>query len=575
MSLAKHEFTDAGRSMLGRAQAGEVLTLTKIVVGSGSAAIPDDLWPLTALITHQMDVTISGQNDFGNGILMVEGSFLSNTAPASFFLREVGVMAHIGAEADQLYSVANVFADPADLIDPASPSLQAFKIKLVIDRIPAANLIIQIGPSENVIGQNLATDTIGPGVYKDAAGNVLSFKRLAAGAGIELIEDAGLTYITIAQKQLKVNVDLYVPASHPACPTPEQGFPTIQAAHDYLKQFVIPTNLTATIHVYSGTFAHTAQINLDHPNAKQITLIGEPRVDKTVTVINYVDATHKNVAVSNLTGLAVGQRVYLALCAAGWSGGAKITALGGSVVTLSVEKRDTRPTYTTQDAAAGRRLSYYPTVLTLTEATKNVPVLNCPYGIGRIKNFTIDAGGSHGIGMLANGAIENCSVWNAKRGFHCDSGTSYLWGENVATQCDFGIVGAGNFFALDQTYINACGAGIAPASDSGVAAQTGGMDNSVAWIAHCAHGIRAWAGSNFLGGRMFVSSNDIFVYTNSNGVATINPGGYQSYLDNNGTDLLAVGSSYINYNRNAGGAPTCNPAANTEGNQNSYIYVVA
>ena len=229
MSLAKQEFTDAGRSMLGRAQNHEILTISKIVVGSGSATTPSELWPLIALKTFEMNVVISAKRDYGQGTLLVEGSLRSDTAPHAFLLKEVGIMAHVGNEADRLYSVANVFAGAADLIDPAAPTIQVFKIKLIIDRIPAANLVVNIGPSENVLGENVGPDTVGPGVYRDAAGNVLYFKRLVQGSNMEIHDSTDGNSIYIGTSVLHNNVDLYVPKSYPGITDPEVLFDTIQA----------------------------------------------------------------------------------------------------------------------------------------------------------------------------------------------------------------------------------------------------------------------------------------------------------------------------------------------------------
>src|SRR5215471_14639332 len=221
MSLAKFEFTNAGRALLTRAQNGETLTITKIVVGDGTASVPSDLWPLTALIHKVLDVTISSIRNLGNGIMLVEGSFNSDVLTSAFELREAGVMAHIGAEADQLYSVSNVFDSPPDHIDPAVPTVQAFKVKFIIDRIPTDSLIIQIGPSEAVLGENVGSDAVGPGPFKEAVGNVLRFKRFIAGAGMSITEDTAENAITFATKTLTTNIDLYVPESNPNAPSPD------------------------------------------------------------------------------------------------------------------------------------------------------------------------------------------------------------------------------------------------------------------------------------------------------------------------------------------------------------------
>jgi hypothetical protein len=215
--------------MLGRAQNTEVLHITKIVVGAGSASQPSQLWPLTALINWKMDVVISSKRDYGQGTLLIEGSLRSDQAPSAFDLHEVGIMAHIGAEADRLYSVANAFTDPVDHIDPAAPTIQVFKVKLIIDRIPAAQLSISIGPSENVVGQNLGADTVGPGVYRDALGNVLNFKRIIKGTSMDIHQvpdDVNPTAIYIGVATLTNDLDVYVPMNYPSPPAGAPHYPS-------------------------------------------------------------------------------------------------------------------------------------------------------------------------------------------------------------------------------------------------------------------------------------------------------------------------------------------------------------
>ena len=66
-------FTNIGVTMLGQADTGQVLTINRIVVGSGSASQDSDLYPLTALINWKADVTINRKQDLGNGVMLVNG----------------------------------------------------------------------------------------------------------------------------------------------------------------------------------------------------------------------------------------------------------------------------------------------------------------------------------------------------------------------------------------------------------------------------------------------------------------------------------------------------------------------
>jgi hypothetical protein len=584
MSLSKQEFTDAGRSMLGRAQAGETLTVSRIVVGSGGASTPDQLWPLTDLIAHEMDVTISSTRDYGNGTLLVEGSFRSDTAPAAFQLREVGVTARIGAEADRLYSVANVLATPPDTVDPGSPSLQAFKIKLVIDRIPAASLVIQIGPSENVIGQNLATDAEGPGVYKDAAGNVLSFKRLAAGTGIELLEDAAETFITIGAKVLKIDLDLYVPANHPNCPNANVGFPSVQAAHDFLLQYRIPAGRVARINVWSGTYV-SAPINFIHPDSPQIQLLGWPRQEYPISTTVYISATSKRVtlvATPPVGALAAGMIVYLA-DSSGHSGGCRITAISGNVVTCSILHRGTQGAVAPYTATVnGGRLCRYPTVLECND--QNGQNFSFPNGLGLVNQVCFHKG-CYGIGG-GNAGVSNVMIIGMlggtnRRGFTTGGSLQQIGGECVITDWDFGFTArsGGALWTRDKTYINACSSGFNPGGGGGaMAALVQGDVGQILYINHCGMGIQAYNGASASGGSILIGVCDKAVSCANNSVVTLGTGTDQWVLFyGNDIDIEAFGMSYVYNNKANGSGPNpakCTPAPETTGNQNSLIHLV-
>lgn len=571
--------------MLGRAQNGERLTISKIVVGSGVAAVPDDLWPLVDPIAEQTPlVNISSKRDFGNGTLMVEGSFRSDQVGSAFYLREVGVYAHIASEADRLYSIANVFADPPDFIDPAAPTVQVFKIKLIIDRIPTDNLVVQIGPSEAVSGENVGADTVGPGVYKETLGNVLQFKRLVQGANMEIRDEPGGDAIYIGTSVLKNNIDLYVPLSYPGISDPNVLFPTIQAAHDYLLKFMIPTDKFATIHLDAGLF--DGRVSLNHPNGQQISIVGRPRIDKAVTAINYVDATHKNVA-ANSSGLAVGYPVYLYGCDPEWAGGAYITAIAGNVLTLSTLKKDSRPNYTVTDSGAGganRRLSFLPSIIYLANPNPGQPWpgthvnVSAPNGMN-FQNVCV-VGGYHCLAIGGDHVnISNVFCIGGGTGLNVSCVCVLGWPnlDLVATDCGFGITGGGAGFIVGHNQnvrivVNGCDAGIAVPGGYGAIPGVGATNLPVVYLSHNATGARTWGGTMSFGD-VYFALNDIGFDAAYCG--TIIFGVYTNFPRGNTTDLYAHGMGYINYKKGGGAEPVCNPAkGDPGGNQNSYIAVV-
>ena len=453
MSLSKQEFTNAGRAMLGAAQAGHTLTFTQIVVGSWAASGPSDLWPLTALVEPQFAFTPSTQRDLGNGTLLVEGTFRSDQVPHAFYLRELGVMAHVDSGSDQLYSVANSFADPADYIDPAAPTVQAFKIKLIIDRVPTDGYVVQIGPTEAVLGENLLTDSDGHGVYSDAAGNVLYFKRLAAGPGVDISENTDGTLITIGARQLNNNVDLYVPTTYVGPPPgtpPSAFFATVQAAHDYLLQFHIPANVSANIHVDGGHFANAAPINFTHPDSVRINVLGRDIIARTFRAATNIvrgGALPTLTLACNLndaSGIAVNDVVHIHNAPqAQLDGCGVVQSIAGTTITIAMRIANVLPPASIAPLS-DTRIVVFPTQFTST-ITGTTPVFNCPNGIGRIKAiaFRQTSGAQQGqaIGIAggnANSALEHVVVSNFSTGIGIAAATNF-WPIVAANNCGAGI----------------------------------------------------------------------------------------------------------------------------------------
>jgi hypothetical protein len=462
-------------------------------------------------------------------------------------------------------------------------------LKLVIDRIPTASLTVQIGPSENVLGENIGADTVGPGVYQDAAGNVLKFKRLVQGANMEIHDSEDGNSIYIGTSVLKQNVDLYVPLTYPGINDPNILFPTIQAAHDSLLKFTIPPDKHATIHLAAGQFTGpgNAPCYLTHPNSSQITLIGQPRVDKTVTAgPNYLDASHKNVQISgNIADLVVGYPVYLMNCDTGWAGGAFISAKSGAIVTLTVHKRDTRGTYTINNTGVlgAVRLSYYPSNIYLPNPNPGQPWTGSSLNVVCGNNMTVQnvciIGGYHvlsvpgtrsvisnvfclgtgGLGATGIAAGDNCVV-----GWPSDV---------IVTDCDFGLSGFFTAHNLNVNVIaNGCTVGIAAngvfGAVPGIVTPTGKI-----YLVHCGGGCRNWGGLTEFG--------NVFYAVNDTGFEAANLGAlvfaHDNYPQLNGTDLYAHGMGFINYTRGNGPpapSPICNPAAGAYGqNANAFISV--
>jgi len=641
MALNIQVFTNVGITMLGQADAGQTLTISRIVIGSGSANQDSDLYPLTALINWQEDVTITRKQDLGNGVMLVSGVINEWDMPAGppFQLRELGIMAYttvsvgtVGAPSllppagkpapeplttDQLYCVSNVYHDQPQTVTPGGTNSWAFDIHVEIDR--ATNVIINIGQVTTYDCENIPTDdTVDPGWYAGRAGNVFQFKRAVAGTGIILDQTTYPDRIIIGAAQLAHNLDLYVPANNPdAPPTPPPNtvFASIQAAHDYLLQFTIPPQYFATIHVHelNNAVISTPPINFTHPNSSQIKVIGQPPVSIAVNSITPGTGTNKIAAVGSTAGLHVGQYVGLLDCYWGYGGGCYITALGAGQVTLNTYDQGGQPVYGKTQTGAGPRLVYLPTVIQINaNPTVITGMFNLPFGIGLMQNiclvgdtratapgnnlnnymtYIIDGGG-------VGGQLVNVWTFNGRRGFNLFSGAwglscDHPWpyvGAIIACNCGFGILGTGPITAFDRTYVNGCTQGIVPGgAGMAVGSITTGMDYTIVYLNHNYFGINC-AGGLFLGGSYVMSCNATAVQCVTRGSITMGAA-YSSLFewnsgataDTNGQDIVAVGNSYVWYDRHgqnpAPYLPRCNIAtdsvatADLQTGQLSYIHM--
>jgi hypothetical protein len=471
MALNKQVFTNAGLNMLGQANDGRELVISRIVVGSGPLAQDSDIFPLTALATWKSDVTITRKQDLGGGKMIVSGTLNEWEMPAGppFPLRELGIMAHIvavgdltkqlpplgsgilakqaldaktgpsgqpivtnpstfGSDApaphvdpsDLLYCASNVYGAAPDTVTPGGTTSRSFDITIEIDR--ATNVTITIGGVGTYDCQNVPVTPPANSAawYAGREGNVFDFKRVIQGPGIIITETADR--ITIGQAVLTQNVDLYVPASHPQCPNPDVGFATIQAAHDYLLTFRIPAALRATIHVYKAAdgfspiqIVSSPGITFTHPDSKQINLIGEPRVEIDIAnpgIVSSGGGATKNITLTNATPVKVGQRIYVRGTSPWWAGSCKVTAKTGNLITCTKINAASRVQRTDTDvAAAGRQVRFYPTVIawnTAQTAHLGDFLLACPNGIGSIQNICFD--GSWYVVGIESGGITDCQI---------------------------------------------------------------------------------------------------------------------------------------------------------------------
>jgi hypothetical protein len=138
----------------------------------------------------------------------------------------------------------------------------------------------------------------------------------------------------------------------------------------------------------------------------------------------------------------------------------------------------------------------------------------------------------------------------------------------LAVSANFGaIVGNG------AISINACNNAIL--CRSAVIGSNAVGETYLAVFAHNINALNVGLGSELSGSNIFGSTNNAFLNATNRSVAVLNPHGQVGNLDNNGTDLVASGMSFIHYYRNGGNVPLTSPPAGTLGNDNSLIKLEA
>jgi hypothetical protein len=329
-SFLNQQLTDVGWDALSVALGGGTLTFYKMQAGSGTIANDAAIPPMTALVAPVYDIGITSYVIEGDGQITLFGNISSEQVTTGFNFKELGVFAVIedpvagqggtpaganitaiqGTPSTQanpvvpppsygtplMYSYANSYAT-SDYIPGAAEStdvVNTIQVTVKIDK--ATNVQINITAGQQFAVANIGAPSVGAGPWSYTQANVGYFKRLVAGAAMLVTEDTNT--ITIGQKQLTSDLDLYVANGNPDI---SPDFSTIQNALDYLGQFVIPTAIQARIHVSAGTYVSPNVIHVAHPNSQSITIQGPQLTMRTGTSVSIVgSANNWNLTVNGI-----------------------------------------------------------------------------------------------------------------------------------------------------------------------------------------------------------------------------------------------------------------------------------
>jgi hypothetical protein len=323
-AFLNQQLTDAGWDALSAAAGGGRLTFYKMQAGSGAivndAAIP----PMTQLVAPVTDIGITKYEIDGKGQITLYGNIASVNLPAGFTFTELGVFAAIeqpvaglggspmppsivttppttvtpdipdpSAGTPVMYSYCNSY-ELSDYIPGSGETTDVVNTIQVTVRIDkAVTPVVNITAGQQLSITNIGPPEVGAGPWSYTQANVAYLKRLVQGPGILLLEDADT--ITVEQKQLTADLDLYVANGNPDI---SPNFSTLQNAIDYLGQFLIPTTIKARINMSGQTFNTAQRIILNHPNAQNITIQGPQNPALTGTSITSITGSAYNWSVT-------------------------------------------------------------------------------------------------------------------------------------------------------------------------------------------------------------------------------------------------------------------------------------
>jgi hypothetical protein len=120
--------TDGGAAMVARAQAeGLAITFSSVACGNGTYTDKsvNALKVLTALKSQKQSFPISGKSRQGANAVKLSAVLTNIDLSVGYYMNEIGVMAHIGSDADTLFSIAVTAGDQGDFFPPYNGSSPA------------------------------------------------------------------------------------------------------------------------------------------------------------------------------------------------------------------------------------------------------------------------------------------------------------------------------------------------------------------------------------------------------------------------------------------------------------------
>ena len=183
--FSKSVVTQLGKGMIVESQNGKVLSFTRVALGDGLIEDGEDIEKLTAIKKERISCPIRSFVDKGNGQFTLQFEVSNTALEKGFWHREIGVMAKIGADAEQLYAYSYAGTAASFLYDKTTPIQERIvKIDVVVGNTENLTVVIDssiIHPTVAEVDARLTEHNKAPDAHKD-------IRTAISNAGIAILQ---------------------------------------------------------------------------------------------------------------------------------------------------------------------------------------------------------------------------------------------------------------------------------------------------------------------------------------------------------------------------------------------------
>ena len=169
--FSKSVVTQLGKGMIVESQNGKILSFTRIALGDGLIEDGEDIEKLTSIKKENLSCPIRSFVDKGNGQFALQFEVSNAALEKGFWHREIGVMAKIGAGAEQLYAYSYAGTAASFLYDKTTPIQERIvKIDVVVGNTENLTVVIDssiIHPTMAEVDARLTEHNESPNAHQD------------------------------------------------------------------------------------------------------------------------------------------------------------------------------------------------------------------------------------------------------------------------------------------------------------------------------------------------------------------------------------------------------------------------